>query len=262
MYLAVLCENTAENGFEYEHGLSLYIEVCSKKILFDMGQSDLYIRNAKRLGIDLADVDFAILSHGHYDHGGGLRDFLAVNKKASVYLSVNAFGDYYNGREKYIGLDRQLADSNRLVFTEGEVKLCDGITLFGGEGIKKEHPLGAGGLSMRVGDEFLPDDFFHEQYLMVEEGKNKVLFSGCAHRGAADIAKRFLPDVFVGGFHLSKVPLGKELENMARLLDSFDTDFYTCHCTGEAQFEFMKKYMKRLSYISAGSSMYDLGEEK
>ena len=93
MKITCLAENTTSRpDIEAEHGLSLYIETNGKKILFDMGQGELFIRNAKRLGIDLSDVDIAVISHGHYDHGGGLRSFLEINKKAPVYISEHAFG--------------------------------------------------------------------------------------------------------------------------------------------------------------------------
>ena len=103
MRIRVLAENTAKEGFLCEHGLSLLVETdAGRKILFDMGQSDLFAANAKELSLDLASVDTAVLSHGHYDHGGGLSRFLQVNKKAPVYISRYAFGEYYNGQEKYI----------------------------------------------------------------------------------------------------------------------------------------------------------------
>ena len=76
MKISVLAENTAcDNLFDCEHGLSLYIDTGKNKILFDMGQSNLFEKNAEKLGIDLSEVDIAILSHGHYDHGGGLKRF-------------------------------------------------------------------------------------------------------------------------------------------------------------------------------------------
>ena len=77
MRIISLVENTSVNdAIKAEHGLSLYIESKNYKILFDMGQTDLFLKNAKRLGVDLSQVDIAILSHGHYDHGGGLEEFL------------------------------------------------------------------------------------------------------------------------------------------------------------------------------------------
>ncbi|MBQ2720991.1 MAG: MBL fold metallo-hydrolase, partial [Clostridia bacterium] len=105
MTVTTLVENTAINdNFCSEHGLSLYIEVKGLRILFDMGQTELFAENAEKLGIDLENVDIAVISHGHYDHGGGLKKFLEINKKAPVYISRFAFEPHYNGSEKYIGL--------------------------------------------------------------------------------------------------------------------------------------------------------------
>ena len=82
MQITALVENTSQDKkFGTEHGLSLYIEAGFQKILFDMGQSGLFADNAKVLGISLSDVTIAVLSHGHYDHGGGLAKFLEINKK-------------------------------------------------------------------------------------------------------------------------------------------------------------------------------------
>ena len=83
-----LMENTARNdSLCCGHGLSLYIETPKHRILFDMGpDGESLLKNAAALGVDLAGVDIAILSHGHYDHGGGLAAFLSVNNTASVYI--------------------------------------------------------------------------------------------------------------------------------------------------------------------------------
>ena len=83
MRIVTLMEDTAcAPEFAYEHGLSFYIEANSQKLLFDMGQTDLFLRNAQALGVPLDKVDAAFVSHGHYDHGGGLAAFLKVNDHA------------------------------------------------------------------------------------------------------------------------------------------------------------------------------------
>ena len=109
MKIINLVENTtSRQDVEAEHGLSLYVETEGHKILFDMGQTDMFSKNAEAMGVDLSQVDIAVLSHGHYDHGGGLEKFLSINKKAPIFISQYAFGDYYNGSEKYIGLDKSV----------------------------------------------------------------------------------------------------------------------------------------------------------
>ena len=253
MKIISLVENTSvNNDIEAEHGLSLYIESKNHKILFDMGQTDLFLKNAKRLGVDLSQVDIAILSHGHYDHGGGLEEFLKINKKAYVYVSQYAFDTYYNGTEKYIGLDLMLKENERIILTNGKVEMEEGITLYHCNDKVKRYDLGSFGLNVKRNQEYFPDDFRHEQYMLIEENGKQILFSGCSHKGILNIVEWFQPDVLIGGFHFSKLPLDDTLKNYAQYLEGFKTEYYTCHCTGVEQFSFMKQFMSRLFYLSAG----------
>ncbi len=256
MRIISLTENTsASEEIGAEHGLSLYIEANGHRILFDAGQTGLFYENARALGVDLSQVDIAILSHGHYDHGGGLQTFLSLNERAPLYLSRFAFGEYYNGTEKYIGLDPSLAHSDRLVFTEGRTELGDRLTLISALEMNCPYDLGSFGLTEKKDGSFLPDSFCHEQYLLIEENGMRVLISGCSHKGILNIAGHFSPDVLIGGFHFSKLPLDDTLAEYALILAKQDTDYYTCHCTGTEQYKFMRRYIPRLSYLSGGSSI-------
>lgn len=256
MKITCLTENTSVNDdIKAEHGLSLFIETNEHRILFDTGQTELFSKNADKLGVALDAVDIAVLSHGHYDHGGGLVRFLQLNEKAPVYMNKNAFGDYYNGTEKYIGLDKRLKESDRIILTDDQYKIADGLTLFTCNDREKSFDLGSFGLNKNIDGEFIPDDFLHEHYLLIEEEGKRILISGCSHKGVLNIAQWFKPDFLIGGFHFSKLPLDDTLKGYALFLDSLDTEFFTCHCTGEEQYRFMKKYMKKLSYISAGQTV-------
>ena len=131
MKIWVLTENTAcQEDLTAEHGLSLYIETGSRNILFDAGQTAAFADNAVKLGIDLSKVDFAVLSHGHYDHGGGLATFLKLNNHAPVYMSRHAFEPHFNGTEKYIGLDSLLQASGRIVYVDEEKEIAPGLKLY------------------------------------------------------------------------------------------------------------------------------------
>ena len=105
MKITVLAENSVcksnSLNVKAENGLSLFIEFDERKILFDTGQSDLFIHNARKMGIDLSQVDYLVISHGHFDHGGGLKHFLKINKKAKVFLHINAAKNFIRG---YLGL--------------------------------------------------------------------------------------------------------------------------------------------------------------
>ncbi len=256
MRITSLVENTSSEGSIYtEHGLSLYIETNTHRILFDAGQTDMFSRNATALGIDLSEVDIAVLSHGHYDHGGGIMTFLGINNIAPLYLSVNAFGEYYNGCEKYIGLDADIAKSDRLVYTHATHKIDETLALFSCNESAHHYDLGSFGLTEKKDGIFVPDTFSHEQYLLITEGDKKVLISGCSHKGILNIAEWFSPDVLVGGFHFSKLECDDTLATYAKILSQHNTDYYTCHCTGDAQFEYMRKYMPRLSYLRGGDTI-------
>ncbi len=256
MRITALVENTSDNPeIRCEHGLSLYIETEAENLLFDFGQSELFEQNAEKLGIDLSNVDIAVLSHGHYDHGGGLKRFLEINKKAPVYLNRYAFEPHYNGTEKYIGLDTELLNNERLVFTDEHYEIRKGLALYSCNESAKRWKFDSSGLNASRNGVFYPEDFRHEHYLLIEENGRRVLISGCSHKGIINIAEHFRPDVLIGGFHFMKLELSDDLRLNAERLSHFPTLFYTCHCTGKEQYEFMKPFMKRLRYISCGKTV-------
>lgn len=256
MKITTLIENTSvREDIGAEHGLSLYIEANGLRLLFDMGQSDLLLSNAERLGIDLSKVDLAVLSHGHYDHGGGLSAFLKVNSKASVYVHRLAFGDYLNGAGRYIGLDPSLREDPRLIFVDGCREIGEGMTLMDCNTLPRMGTLGSFGLCERTDQGIKKDRFLHEQYLLLQDGGRRVLISGCSHKGIVDIARWICPDVLIGGFHLSKLEDDAMLLSVAEQLDRLPTRYYTCHCTGEMQYQRMKARVKHLSYLRAGDTV-------
>ena len=256
MKITALTENTScKPEIGCEHGLSLYIETRSHRILFDMGQTGLFAQNAEILGVDLSNVDLAVLSHGHYDHGGGLERFLSLNQGAKVYLNEHAFEPHYNGAEKYIGLDPSLKSNQRLVFTREEFQIDGELTLYACNDRQKALDFGSGNLNMKESGKLIPEDFRHEHYLLIKENGRRVLISGCSHKGILNILEWFHPDVLVGGFHFMKLPLDKRLKSYAEQLDCFDTEYYTCHCTGVEQYDFMRPLTKRLHYLSAGQTI-------
>ncbi len=256
MKITSLLENTtSRTDMKTEHGLSLYIENENNTILFDMGQTALFTENARTLGIDLRNVDIAVLSHGHYDHGGGLAEFLKINGRAPVFIHRDAYLPHYNGTKKYIGLDVALSNHPRVIFTDDLYEITPSVFLFSCNGKERKYPPVNSGLTEKTGDQYIADDFRHEQYLLIEENGKRILFSGCSHKGILDIVSWFTPDILIGGFHFSKVPPGEELCQTAKSLDAYPTEFYTCHCTGEPQYLFMREEMSRLHYLSCGETV-------
>ena len=250
MKLITLIENTtcAENLL-CEHGLSLYLETGSHKILFDAGQSEVFAENAEKLGVDLSNVDFAVLSHGHYDHGGGLGKFLQINEKAPVYISRYAFEPHYS-TNGYIGLDLSLQDHQRILPVAEETVTAEGITLCH----LHSAPTDTAGLTVEEDGIRKPDDFRHEQYLMIHEHGKKILISGCSHKGILQIVEAFRPDLLIGGFHFMKIESEEVLETAAKKLLEYNAVYYTGHCTGKKQYDCLKAITgDKLHYIASGT---------
>lgn len=259
MRVHVLMENsTCRSDLVAEHGLSLLIETAAGlRILFDCGASAAFADNAQRMGLDLSAVDLAILSHGHYDHGGGLARFFELNHHAPVWVSPHAFEAHYNANGKNIGLPPQLCTHAQIrIQHEEQLQLAPGVLLHRACNMPTPHRAEGQGMTTILNGARVTDDFRHEQYLLIEEAGQRVLFSGCSHRGVLNIASYFLPHVLVGGFHFMKydaVADAPRLHAAADGLLSFPTRYYTGHCTGDAALSVLSPLMgERLQTISTG----------
>ncbi|MBO5401150.1 MAG: hypothetical protein J6A14_04870 [Spirochaetaceae bacterium] len=108
---------------------------------------------------------------------------------------------------------------------------------------------------------FVPEDFSHEHYLLIEENNKKILISGCSHKGILNIVNWFKPDILIGGFHLKSLDTENQndikiLQNLGEKLLETGTTFYTCHCTGESQFAKLKSILKeKVFYIGTGETL-------
>ncbi|MCR5490948.1 MAG: MBL fold metallo-hydrolase [Bacilli bacterium] len=255
MKVVALVENTTKLDCPVEHGLSLYIETKRHRILFDTGQGRLFEENAKRFGVDLSLVDLCILSHGHYDHGGGLYLFHKINPNAPIYLSSHAFEPHYHGSDRYIGLNQDFLEDpsfrSRLVYVDGSLAIDDELEILPPKGEKRVE-VDDDNLLVKENNAFVPDDFRHEHYLLIKEGGKRVLISGCSHQGVINIASWYKPDVLIGGFHIRHHELNEGLVAFGKMLNEYDTVYYTCHCTGVEQYEYLFKHMDKLHYLSEG----------
>lgn len=257
-------------GCVNEHGLCFYIETKNHKLLLDTGASDAFIGNARTLGIDLTKVDMVIISHGHYDHTGGILAFAELNPSAKIYIQKTAQGAFYNYRnqeEKYIGMDERISALSQVVFLEGNLKIDEELMIFTGVTGRKLWPQGNEILKKKCDGEFLQDDFCHEQYLVITEGEMRVLLSGCAHNGILNILDKYTqiygdePTHVISGFHMMKkndytTDDTKMIEETAHILSKMDTHFYSGHCTGEYPLQVLKSIMKeQLIAIHSGGEL-------
>lgn len=259
MKVVSLLDNlSADDRLTAEHGLSLYIETERRRILFDTGQTDAFARNAGHLGVDLRLVDMAVVSHGHYDHTGGLAKFLALNDHAPVYVHRRAFERHLVADGREIGMDPSPAGNPRIVPTDDVLPLDDDMWLCSCNDEARPFPSYSQDLLMVRNGHPEPDDFTHEQYLCLRERGRLVVISGCSHKGILNIVQWLRPDVLVGGFHFKSLKPDQQgratLDFAARHLAAFPTEYYTCHCTGRGPFEYLKQTLgDRLHYLACGS---------
>ena len=278
MKITALIEDTTKNSNLYsEKGLSLHIEREEDNILFDTGVTGNFIKNASKLNVDLRKVDVTVISHGHFDHGGGLGRFFEINKTSPVYLhSHSNEGHYFKGFtfiNRNIGMDKTLfsdyADRINTInkFTEisRDVYLIDDI--------KTEYPIPKGSryLYKKEGSELVHDDFQHEQLMVIKDDDGLVIFSGCSHHGVLNMVEAAMeqfPNTKIkglfGGFHFIGLPffnhMAESKKSVAaigkKLLEYPIEKVYTGHCTGRKAYPILKEFMgNRVEYFATGCSV-------
>lgn len=283
MKILTLLENTTlQPELTPKHGLSLYIETGHRKILFDTGPDHTFIENARKLNIDLSKIDLVFLSHGHYDHGGGIPAFQELNKTARILLSPLAMNSFYGslplGLTKQIGLPQDEMDMAQCDFIAQDQQIDENIHIFtrfdqskfdqGESGKNGFIPSGNQSLKVKNSQgKKVGDDFSHEMALLICEKNTNILFTGCSHSGVGNMVKSVLKrsgldhiDLVMGGFHLFNPAAQKTepLEGIQQLVTELsiypDTKFYTGHCTGKKGFDTLKKLMKdRISEFKTGT---------
>jgi len=272
MKITVLVENqTVCEELQTEHGLSLWIETEKHKILFDTGAGELFYENAKKLDIDIAQADIAILSHDHYDHGGGLERFLQVNDHAKIYMQQEVFGHRYaranDGSLTTIGLDQSLRDNDRFVFVQDRLDIDECLTIFADVPMDTMKPTGNARLLMQKQDKLSADDFAHEQNLLLPRHGKKILVTGCAHRGIVNIMEQTrrlskeYAKVVIGGFHLFDLELQNAVDvaairKIGEYMKQTTALYYTGHCTGQGAYALLKEMLGvQLNPLSTGTEI-------
>lgn len=255
MLVKVVVENrTGHPECMAEFGLSVYIETGGRKLLFDLGASDMYLHNAKGMKLDLEQVDTVVISHGHFDHTGGVPSFCDLNRNAKIYIHEKAFSESYaweNGKmdEEPCSIlwteheRNQIRD--RLVFTNGTEWLTEDIVISGTIPVTDDTEMTDIFYLKHEDGSMTVDSMDHEQFLAVRErdengiSRGIFVFSGCSHKGVIpclDYAKKLFPEErifgFLAGMHLYNTDADKRIAILKQVAKEEMDYVLPVHCTG------------------------------
>jgi len=235
MELSVLSENCAGGRFFAEHGLSYLIDLGERKILFDTGHSDVFLRNAALLGIDIQNqVDLVVLSHGHWDHGNGLK---YLHDKTIIVHPAAFIRRFRKGGNLNIGLELsklEIQSRFKLIESQEPYRIAENIIFAGGVPRNSEFESKTTQFIDEGGNEdFVPDD----SALIIIEDNELMIISGCAHSGICNIIEyaKIITGLdkvrtVIGGFHLKEVD-DQTLKTLEYFCRSGIKNIIPSHCT-------------------------------
>lgn len=248
-----------------EHGLSLWVECNGVRMLVDTGASDLYLRNAEQLGIEVAKTDMVVLSHAHRDHTGGINHLPEQLLDKPLYVAENLFDkECYSVRG---GVAHNISAPKlelpiKQVAVAGVVKLSDQILLLSADDYGYPRPLANRYLTCVQGGVECADDFAHEITVCLTTPSGLVIISPCSHRGAANIIASCRERTgeervaaFVGGLHLPDYDgVEREAESVARVIAEVapDAAIYTGHCSSDRAITTMEALLPNLHRLYVG----------
>jgi len=264
MRILTLIENTRNTKkLHSEHGLSFYIQLNQKAILFDTGASDKFLRNSAKMRVDLKNLDAAVISHNHYDHTGGLEALFKICPDIKVFAKKDVAGNYYRRLGPFnivICWNKHFLNrhSDNFILFNRFQEVCEGFYVMGCEVFDQKNMLRDRRLLKKEDGRYIPDDFKHEIFAVVfpspqQREKGCVVISSCSHSGIVNILETVrntwvdAPIIgVVGGFHLQNIPGADEafIKHTAKELSRLSSGcVYTCHCTGEAAYQRLKAHM-------------------
>lgn len=245
--VTVLVNDEMPEGLEAEHGFAALIEHRGFRLLFDTGASGAVIRNAVRLGIDLARIDAVLLSHGHCDHTGGLDAVLDRNATARVFLHANAMIPRYSrhpGKPPHTNgmpssaARRLFAQETRITWTPGPTRVAEGL-LATGEIPRRNDFEDTGGAFFLDPEGTKPDALLDDQSVAIETAAGLVLVTGCAHSGivntldrVADLSGGKRIHAVIGGLHLGRADERRLDATVAAIERHGVSCLLPLHCTG------------------------------
>jgi len=247
--ITILVDNKAGEGLASEHGLSLWIETEGKRILFDTGQGPALESNARALGIDVAETDILVLSHGHYDHAGGIAYVIARAQDVDVYCHPGVVQPRYairDGKARSIGIPRGAGAAleqlplERLHWVQEPLMLTERIGLTGPVPRLTSYE-DTGGPFYLNPDGARPDLIEDDLALWIQTDQGLVVCMGCAHAGLINTLHR-IRDVtqgarvraVIGGFHLLSAGHKRLTQSILALRLLAPDMLVPCHCTGES----------------------------
>jgi 7,8-dihydropterin-6-yl-methyl-4-(beta-D-ribofuranosyl)aminobenzene 5'-phosphate synthase len=246
----ILTENRAsEKGILAEHGLSMLVEVEGYKVLVDTGDTNVFASNARMLGEELSTVDALVLSHGHYDHTGGMPKFCTLNQKAKIYINPDAFCERYESEGgkpvgEHIGIPWSCEDKaaymERIIFSKEPLNINENIILSGQVKVEdKSSKPSIYFVKKNENGECVDDPVEDEQFIIVKGKEGAYVFVGCSHPGilnCVSYAKKLVPNTkicgVVGGMHLGAYST-KQLDEIVAGLKQLEVEMVIpLHCTG------------------------------
>ncbi len=263
MKIVTLIENLVyTNGLRAEHGLSLYIDTGNKKVLFDTGQSWAFIANAEKLGIDISDIDAVIISHGHYDHSGGLADFVEKNKKSKVYLKRTTLAKKYHNNT-FIGTSFDVKKfEDRVEYIEEVTKIDSDLFIIPTIPIINSLDTSFANFYILKEDHREVDQFEDELFIAITKSNKLSIISSCSHRGISNIVREAIREfkmpvyLILGGFHLSKCK-EEQMDAVISYFKEINPQYLgISHCTGVEKYaQFTIEFPGKTFYNSTGNSI-------